>query len=439
MRILLLAQFFPPDIGGEERHVFNLSNKLSARGHDVAVGTQHVVGLPAREVLPSGVRVYRFKTLAMRLPGVYAGDRRHHLPFPDPIAVRNLAQIIENERPDIVHAHNWIINSILPLHPRISGRRRFGLVLTLHDYSNNCATKRMMRNGLPCSGPAAIKCLGCARKHYGSVVGPVTAVTTAGMRPWKEWGIDYIASVSRAVADGNGLTDGPRSGVIPNFVPDIILEPATEDPDVGSEARRALPDEDFFLFVGDLSRDKGVPTLLQAYKALGAHRPRLVLIGKRMPETPKNLPEGAEVHYNWLHSDILTAFQRCLVAVMPSAWPDPCPTTVLEAMSCARPVITTSIGGMVDMIVDGESGLLVPPGDTEALAVAMKRLLEDEALRSRLADNARERVRIFTASVVTDQLETVYERVAARQSGPGCSWRNMFTTVSSDRKTGKKQ
>jgi glycosyltransferase involved in cell wall biosynthesis len=431
MRILLLAQFFPPDIGGEERHVFNLANTLRSRGHHVAVGTQCVVGLPDQEVLPSGARVYRFKTLAMRLPGVYAGDRQHHLPFPDPTAVRNLKKILESERPDIVHAHNWIVNSVLPLHRRVDGRPNFGLVLTLHDYSNSCATKRLMRNGQPCSGPTVTRCFGCARKHYGPVVGPVTTAATAVMRPWKERGIDYIVSVSRAVADGNGLIDGPRSSVIPNFVLDTVVQPVTEEPVASKGTRPELPDEDFLLFAGDLSRDKGVPTLLKAYEALGTDRPRLVLVGKRMPETPTNLPKGADVYYGWPHEDILAAFQRCVAAVLPSAWPDPCPTTVLEAMACHRPLITTSTGGMVDMIVDGESGLLVPPGDTVTLAAAMKRLLDDEALRSRLAANARDRVQIFTASVVARQLEAVYERVAPRLTDTEGAGLDLDTTASS--------
>ena len=67
MRILLLAQFFPPDIGGVERHVFNLANTLADRGHEVAVATQHIAGVPDQDVLPSGARVHRFATMAMRL------------------------------------------------------------------------------------------------------------------------------------------------------------------------------------------------------------------------------------------------------------------------------------------------------------------------------------------------------------------------------------
>src|ERR1039458_5371782 len=115
MRILLLAQFFPPDIGGEERHVFNLANTLADRGHEVAVATQRMAGVPDEEVLASGVHVHRFATMAMSLPGVYSTSRLHHPPIPDPLGVRELARIVRRERPEVIHAHNWIVNSALAL------------------------------------------------------------------------------------------------------------------------------------------------------------------------------------------------------------------------------------------------------------------------------------------------------------------------------------
>jgi glycosyltransferase involved in cell wall biosynthesis len=414
MRILLAAQFFPPDIGGEERHVFNLANILAARGHQVAVATQHVPGAPDTEVLASGVQVHRFSTMAMRLPGVYAGERQHHLPVPDPVGVRHLARILDLERPDVVHAHNWILNSILPLH-RQGVRRNFGLVLTLHDYSNSCATKRMMRSGAPCAGPGPLKCVTCSVKHYGAIVGPVTSACTAAMRPWKQRTVDYTVSVSRAVAEGNHVQDGPTASVIPNFVPDELLRAQSESGDLwaATRARLRLPEDGYLLFVGDLSRDKGVPILLRAYESLGPARPRLVLVGKRTPETPASLPDGADIHFGWPHEDVMAAFRHCIAAVLPSVWPDPCPTTVLEAMASGRPVVTTAIGGMRDMVEDGETGLLVSSGDPQGLASALSSVLADSTLRARLGASARERVRHFTASAVVEQLEQVYTKVAS--------------------------
>ena len=412
MRILLLAQFFPPDIGGEERHVFNLANTLAERGHEVAVATQRLDGADDQEVLASGVRVHRVATTAMSLPGVYSTSRPHHLPTPDPRCVSALGRIVEQERPDVVHAHNWIVNSALALRRRSTTRPRFGLVLTLHDYSQVCATKRLMRAGSHCEGPTLARCLPCATSHYGSLTGPVTTVATAAMRPWKKYAIDHVVSVSRAVAAGNHVASGPASSVIPNFILDSLLPQNIEVSNGDEESLPRTPHGDFLLFVGDLSKEKGVQTLLRAYELLGPERPRLLLVGRRTPDTPALLPDGVEIHVEWQHDHVLTALRRCLCAVLPSVWPDPCPTVVLEAMASGCPVVSTSVGGISDMITDGESGLLVPPQNDRELAEAIDRVLSDGDLRARITAGARDKVRAFTASAVAEQLESVYARVA---------------------------
>lgn len=416
MRILLLAQFFPPDIGGEERHVFNLASTLAERGHKVAVATQRMAGVPDRETLPSGVQVHRFATTAMRLPGVYSTSRAHHLPLPDPQGVRELARITRQEQPQVIHAHNWIVNSAVALRRSSPARPRFGLVLTLHDYSHVCATKRLMRMGSVCDGPAVARCLTCATAHYGPAVGPLTAAATALMRPWKNRAVDHMVCVSNAVADANHIQRGPDTSVIPNFVRDEVVLDRAGDAAQGQAADipPGLPEEEFLLFVGELSREKGLPTLLRAYELLGGKRPPLLLVGRRMPDTPAHLPDGAQIRLDWPHNHVIGAFRRCLFAVLPSICPDACPTTVLEAMASGRPVIATATGGIVDMIADGENGLLVPPGDEGKLSAAIDRLLNDADLRARLGAGAQERVRRFTASSVTERLEAVYARVAPR-------------------------
>ena len=392
MRILMLAQFFPPDIGGEERHVLNLSTTLARRGHDVSVATQAVLGAPSYEVLDSGVRVHRFATAAMRLPGLYSDtDRPHHPPLPDPLAVRALAHVVRDEQPDVVHSHNWIVNSAVALRRGRAGHRRFGLVLTLHDYSHVCSVKRLMRDGEPCERPGVTGCLRCAAAHYGTAVGTVTTAATALMRPVKDRRVDHIVSVSRAVAAGNGVADRTTpSSVIPNFIPDHLIPaadcPAADGPvadDAGQPGTGPAPDPElptrpFLLFAGDLSEEKGVLTLLRAYEALGQDRPPLLLVGRRHADTPRVLPEGARLGVSWSHDRVLEAFRRCAVAVLPSTWPDPCPTTVLEAMAAGRPVVTTRIGGMIDMVEDGVSGVLVRPGDIAELSSVLGRLLAED-------------------------------------------------------------
>jgi glycosyltransferase involved in cell wall biosynthesis len=421
VKILLLAQFFPPDYGGEELHVLNLANALAARGHDVAVATQRTAAAPHDEVLANGVRVHRFATAAMRMPGVYQTGRAHHPPTPDPLSVRELRRIIGQVQPDIVHAHNWSVNSALPLRSGQSGSRRFGLVLTLHDFSHVCATKRFMRNGAPCEGPTMSRCLPCAAQHYRGPIGPLTVLATYAMRPWKEHRIDHFISVSSAVARGNGVLELPHSTVLPNFVADAALQQAPQ-PARAATAERSdlpLPTDPFLLFVGDLCREKGVDTLLRAYESMAAGRPPLILIGKRRPDTPSSLPVGATMYFDWPHEHVMEAFRRCLFAVLPSIWPDPCPTTVLEAMASGRPVVTTDVGGIVDMVTDGESGLVVAPGNEDSLSTAIRRLVDDSQLRGNLAAGARKRAQSFTVSAVVDRLEDIYRQAARARAQQG--------------------
>ena len=78
-----------------------------------------------------------------------------------------------------------------------------------------------------------------------------------------------------------------------------------------------------------------------------------------------------------------------------------------------KPVIASRVGGLSDIVVDGETGLLVPPGDVEALRAALVRLQGDSRLRQDMAAAASVRVQDFAATRVVARLETIYERVAA--------------------------
>src|ERR1700738_320650 len=101
MRILLLSQFYPPVIGGEERHVRNLGAALAQRGHDVSVGTLLHPGSPATEV-GGKVRVHRLRRTLQRLSGLHTdSERRHAPPFPDPELALDLQRLVTQEGPDI--------------------------------------------------------------------------------------------------------------------------------------------------------------------------------------------------------------------------------------------------------------------------------------------------------------------------------------------------
>lgn len=84
----------------------------------------------------------------------------------------------------------------------------------------------------------------------------------------------------------------------------------------------------------------------------------------------------------------------------------------LEAMAAGKAVLATRVGGVPEVVVDGETGILVPPGDPEALAEGIRRLAGDPALRERLGAAGRERARLFSWDVVTEQYLEVYRKVS---------------------------
>ncbi len=406
MRILMLTQFYPPFIGGEERHVRNLSLRLAARGHQVAVATLGGDDLPEFEV-DQGVRVYRMRGTMQRMRWLFSDDsRRHAPPFPDPELTLALRGIVARERPQIVHAHNWLVFSYLPLRPLVAAP----LVLTVHDQSVVCPKKKLIRGDAICAGPALRACVGCAGAHYGMAKGLPVIAAHRTMALLERGAVDMFVPVSRAVAEDNRLLGGPLPvQVIPNFVPDDIGAPAAEPHPLLAQ----LPDEEFLLFVGAFGRYKGLDVLLRAYARLrGA--PPLVIIGYHTPEYPirtTDFPPGVTVLRDWPHEAVMQAWRRCMLGIVPSTWSEPCPTVAMEAMAVGKPLIATSLGGLTDLVDDGETGLLVPPEDEGALGRAIERLASDPQLRARMGQAGLRKVTAFQAGAVVGRIEQLYRRL----------------------------
>ena len=419
MRVLLLTQFYPPVIGGEERHVLNLAAGLARRGHDVAVATFSFPGA-AERTFEAGVRVHRLHGTLQRLSGLFKDpERRHAPPFPDPELIAGLKRVLDEERPDVVHAHNWLYHSFLPLKPFCD----VPLVISLHDYGLVCAKKNLMHENCLCEGPALSKCLPCAGRHYGAAKGAVTALGTWATGGAVRRSVDRFIAVSHAVARHTGLLrTGAPVEVIPNFVPDDVGVPSLdEDPRL-----RDLPENGFILFVGDLMRLKGVDVLLDAYARL-AGVPPLVLIGRRCADTPETLPPNVRVFTMWPHAAVMHAWRRSLFGILPSIGPEACATVVIEAMACGKPVIASDIGGMPDLVEPGETGILVPPGDAAALARAIETLVKDRDLLVRMGAASLDRAETLKAGPVVARIETVYrEVVRARNSGVDAGVRRFF-------------
>jgi glycosyltransferase involved in cell wall biosynthesis len=401
MRILLLSQFYPPVVGGQEQHVRNLAHALVGRGHRVEVATTAPAG-EAGTILDGPVPVHRLATtaqaVARRVPGVYSDpERPHAAPTVDPRLRAGIGRLLAEGPFDVLHAHDWAVNSAL------GPARRSGVpvVLTQHDYGHLCATKRLMRGGQVCPGPALLACGRCASAQYGAVVGPgVVAANLLGGRA-RQRGVDAFISVSSAVAASTGLAGRRRSEVIPNFVPDQLVFDSPS-PDAGGP----------LVFIGDLSLDKGIGMLLDAYRRL-AEPPPLLLAGRVLPETPLDTPEGVDVLGPLGHGEVMELMRRAMVVVVPSLVPDCCPTVVLEAMATGTPVVAARSGGIVDLVDDGVTGLLVAPGDPAELAAALSRVMGNETLVTEMGRRSIDRVRMFTASAVVARVEELYDRLVS--------------------------
>jgi len=371
------------------------------------------------------VRVRRLRSISQRIPFLFSSAERPWAPpLPDPAITWQLRRLVTEDPPDIVHGHDWLARSFLPL--RRWAQKRYGtwFLSTLHYYTLSCAKKNLMRSQssagvsteTPCSGPGVRKCLECATRHYGLLTGAVTAAGNAVGAAAERRAASTIIAVSEAVAVGNGLAVTARRGRRPGVVvvPNFLAEPAQgrEIENVSDDVRsrcESLPAGDFIVFVGDLRPMKGLDVLLAAYRGLPDAMP-LVLIGKSWPDTPTELPDGVTVHDRWPNPAVIEAFRRSAIAVVPSVWAEPFGIVVIEAMAGGSPVVGSNIGGIPEIIEDGVSGVLVPPGDVAALRRALADLVADSQRRLAMGQAAYQRSLDFTAGRVVPRLEDEYRQ-----------------------------
>ncbi len=140
------------------------------------------------------------------------------------------------------------------------------------------------------------------------------------------------------------------------------------------------------IFVGRATKAKGFPTLVKAASMIEA--PVLAVISKGSRAAMRRArAAGIEIRRSLPHEEVAREMSASSLLVLPSLDEEQ-PLVVLEAMACGLPVVTTPEGAS-DLVVDGINGIVVPPGDPEALAAAANRLLEDPDLALRMGRNGR--------------------------------------------------
>lgn len=226
-------------------------------------------------------------------------------------------------------------------------------------------------------------------------------------------------AISRHTADDVSRLTGIRPEIIPYS---IAFAP---------HARSTTGDGRPFtaLFVGRLVERKGVPVLLEAWARAALPNARLVVVGggpDRAALEARAVALGVQstVEFRGRVSDteLAEAYSSADLFVLPAVLDTHGDTeglgvVLLEAMASHVPVLASAAGGITDVVVDGESGILVPPGDATALSSALDRLHGDPVLRSRLAEGGVARLRVeFSWDAIADRWASVYREAVAAGS-----------------------
>ena len=383
LRISLFTNEYPPNVyGGAGVHVEYLSRELARadnRAHQVDVfcfgeqdedeGNLRVRGIPAP--LPLPVR-----------------DPRHARLL-DALA-RNLAMVGAADAPDIIHCHTWYSHLAGCLARPLTGGR---LVLTTHSLEPHRPWK-VEQLGMAYEATTWIE-----RTAYENADG-VIAVSKAMKRDVEEL---YGVAPERVRVIHNGIDPDEFR---PTHSPATLRRLGVD------------PDAPFVLFVGRITRQKGILHLVRAIPYVDARVPVVLCAGA--PDTPAIAEEmrqlvdqvkrDADSDVLWIpemlpREDLISLYSHAAVFVCPSVY-EPFGIINLEAMACETPVVAAAVGGIPEIVVHGETGLLVPfeaesrdspePRDPEgysrALASAIDELLRDPERRLAMGQAARRRV-----------------------------------------------
>ncbi len=178
------------------------------------------------------------------------------------------------------------------------------------------------------------------------------------------------------------------------------------------------------ILIARMIREKGVADFVEAARVLRDQRiaAEFVLVGAPDPGNPNTVSEAelraweAAGLVTWLgpRKDIAQRLRGAHIACQPSSYREGLPKSALEAMASGKPLVATDIPGCREAVVDGETGILVPPRNPAALAAALRRLIEDPALRARMGAAGRLRVeQYFADAIICRQTLLVYDALVA--------------------------
>jgi len=293
-----------------------------------------------------------------------------------------LRTFVRRTRPDVVHFHNTL--------PRISPSGYYAatsegapVVQTLHNYRLVCPSALLFRDGGPCHDCVG-RTLALPGIKHGCYRGSRAATAAvAGMTAAHR----LLGTWSREVALYVALTEFARSRLIEGGLAaeQIVVKPNFVDPDPGAGTGAG----GYALFVGRLSPEKGIRTLLDAWRTLHEEVPLKIVGDGPLAE---EVAEAARTisGVSWLgrrtSGEVASLVSEAAFLVCPSGWYETFGRVVIEAFAAGTPVVASDLGALAELVQEGRTGRLFRPGDAQALVSVVRDMLSQRgnlpALRS---------------------------------------------------------
>ncbi len=387
MRVLMCNSFYYVR-GGAERCFFDLSTLLEAHGHQVIpFSMRHEKNFPS-PYAEYFLDYMDFPTLLGRGQGISAKLQVAERVIYSREARDKIKRLIDHVKPDVAHIHG-IAHETSPSILPVLRQAGIPVVQTLHDYKLLCPNTNFIANGQVCEA--------CKGHRYYNVVthrckrGSLAASLLAGVEMYThkamqiyERNINTFISPSqflKAKVEEYGIQN---PGVyLPNFIEVESFQPVYDK-------------DDYFVYYGRLVDVKGVRTLLQAMRGVKISHLYIAGTGELEAELKGYAQQHGITNVTFLgqldKERLIPLVQRARFTIVPSEWYENCPMTVLESFASGTPVIGAQIGGIPELVHDGENGALFAPGNAQQLAESIHTLLAQPARTAEMGRAGRAQV-----------------------------------------------
>lgn len=380
MKILLVNKFFYIK-GGAETVYFQERNMLKQAGIEVIdFSMQHEKNFPSdyADYFVSNVDYHKGSNL---LGGIKTAINFIH----NAEACKKMQALLEKERPDIVHFHN-IYHQLTPSIIKIA--RDFGCktVLTAHDYKISCPSYAMLRDGKVCDACITGSVFNAFKyRCYEGSAGKSLLLSLEAT--WQFIAKNYQAI--DVIISPSEFLRGVIKHTLPHSRIDVIVNGIDD-----SQSLDNIEDQGYLLFVGRISREKGIETLARAHELMRNKIPlKIVGHGPLYNDLIKQFPNAEFLGYVQQGEGLDKLIKHARAIVVPSECNENCSMSVLEAMSFARPIVGSRIGGIPEQIREGVDGALFEPGNAQALADILDDLAVNPEKAQHMGLNAHERLR----------------------------------------------